>query len=84
MDKIKKSVFIKIFCILVLLSLSLAVYLNYKQSSINSCDKCKVNIVYTAPGNHRLVTEVNITDLWQQYITGSCAIRWEVNQNGLE
>ena len=55
---------IKIICILILIALNIAIYLNGKDLS---CDKCQVTIK-----QNNDVFKVNITTLYENYLEDNC------------
>ena len=55
---------IKIICILILIALNIAIYMNGKDLS---CDKCQVTIK-----QNNDVFKINITTLYENYLEGNC------------
>ena len=76
----KTRLFLRIVCLLIVISLCFAVYINGKELS---CDKCVINFKQTRQLGHsvNIVHPIKLLDLSNNLSKGICLIEWD-NKNG--
>jgi hypothetical protein len=79
---IKTRIAIRVFILILMIGLSIAVYINgYKIS----CDKCEVNFITEAQHGillkEPLYTPIKLTDLYNNLTINKCIISWD-DDNG--
>ena len=72
----ERNTLIKLFCVIILIALNLAVVIN----GLNlSCDKCKL-IITNNDDVTKTNQEVKIIDLYNHYLNGTCLIERRGNR----
>ena len=72
----ERNTLIKLFCVVILIALNIAVVFN----GLNlSCDKCKL-IITNNDGVTKTNQEIKIIDLFNNYLNGTCLIERSGNR----
>lgn len=83
----KTELMIKSFCLIVLITLNVLIYLNGKNLS---CDKCQINFQsnkedYKKAYNESMQTfRINISRLYNAYKNNDCYIYWDADNQGFK
>ena len=74
----KKELIIKIVCLVIIIALCIAIYINNKNLD---CDKCIVKFKNMEISGYKLpepiIIEQNLTELYELFIQDKCKITWD-------